>query len=107
MLDEGHCLRGQVLQICQLNGAEEQQDVRETRLETLRQMVITGAEVIFMLKIAIHGVELHSFCKFFAKRTIGFVWRKTNVRNILMEKLIKLLTDTVKGTSIKKLNFYD
>ncbi|WP_411726971.1 LysR substrate-binding domain-containing protein [Methyloglobulus sp.] len=52
LLDEGHCLRGQALQICQLNGAEEQQDVRATGLETLRQMVRAGTGITFMPKIA-------------------------------------------------------
>lgn len=99
LLDEGHCLRGQALQICQLNGAEEQQDVRATGLETLRQMVIAGTGITFMPKIAIHGAEegicYIPFDKPVPKRTIGLVWRKTSVRTILMKKLIKLLTDTV------------
>jgi LysR family hydrogen peroxide-inducible transcriptional activator len=96
LLDEGHCLRGQALQICQLNGAEEQQDVRATGLETLRQMVNAGTGITFMPKIAIRhpedGICYIPFAKPAPKRTIGLVWRKTSVRSVLMEKLSKLIT---------------
>ncbi len=95
LLDEGHCLRGQALQICQLNGAEEQQDVRATGLETLRQMVAAGTGITFMPNIAIHQAEEDiryiPFTEPAPKRTIGLVWRKTSTRNLLIEKLITLI----------------
>ena len=53
LLDEGHCLRGHALQICQMNVAEEEQNVRATGLETLRQMVRAGTGITFMPRIAI------------------------------------------------------
>lgn len=84
LLEEGHCLRGQALQICQLNNIEEQQDVRATGLETLRQMVRAGTGITFMPKIAIHepedGICYIPFVKPAPTRTIGLVWRKTSVR---------------------------
>ncbi len=95
LLDEGHCLRGQALQICLLNGAEEQQDVRATGLETLRQMVRAGTGITFMPKIAIHepedGIRYIPFEEPVPKRTIGMVWRKTSARNELFELLTKLI----------------
>ncbi len=95
LLDEGHCLRGQALQICRLNGAEEQQDVRATGLETLRQMVRAGTGITFMPKIAIHepedGIRYIPFEEPVPKRTIGMVWRKTSARNELFELLTKLI----------------
>jgi LysR family transcriptional regulator, hydrogen peroxide-inducible genes activator len=95
LLDEGHCLRGQALQVCQLNHAEEQQDVRATGLETLRQMVRAGTGITFMPKIAIPNAtdDVH-YIPFEApapKRTIGFVWRKTSARTKLFEILINLI----------------
>jgi len=96
LLDEGHCLRGQALQICQLNHAEEQQDVRATGLETLRQMVRAGTGITFMPKIAIHepeeGIHYIPFTDPVPKRTIGMVWRKTSARNELLEKLARLMS---------------
>ena len=95
LLDEGHCLRGQALQICQLNHAEEQQDVRATGLETLRQMVKAGTGITFMPKIAIHqpeeGIRYIPFDDPAPKRTIGLFWRRTSSRNELLEELIKLI----------------
>ena len=95
LLDEGHCLRGQALQICQINDAEEQQDVRATGLETLRQMVKAGTGITFMPKIAIlepeEGIRYIPFDNPAPKRTIGLFWRRTSSRNELLEELIKLI----------------
>ena len=96
LLDEGHCLRGQALQICQLNHAEEQQDVRATGLETLRQMVRAGTGITFMPKIAIHepeeGICYINFMDPVPKRTIGLVWRKTSAREALIHRLAELIS---------------
>ena len=95
LLDEGHCLRGQALQVCQLNGAEEQQDVRATGLETLRQMVRAGTGITFMPAVAIPEAEtdIHyiPFGKPAPSRTIGLVWRKTSTRRDLVEQVIQLI----------------
>jgi LysR family hydrogen peroxide-inducible transcriptional activator len=100
LLEEGHCLRGQALQICQLNNIEEQQDVRATGLETLRQMVRAGTGITFMPKIAIHepedGICYIPFVKPAPTRTIGLVWRKTSVRKQLMETFTHLITEIIK-----------
>ena len=82
-----------------MNGAEEEQDVRATGLETLRQMVKAGTGITFMPKIAIHepeaGINYIPFVDPVPKRTIGLVWRKTSTRNKLMEQLISLLAKVV------------
>ncbi len=100
LLEEGHCLRGQALQICQLNNIEEQQDVRATGLETLRQMVRAGTGITFMPKIAIHepedGICYIPFVEPAPTRTIGLVWRKTSARKQLMEKFTHLMTEIIK-----------
>lgn len=102
LLDEGHCLRDQALQICKLNGAEEHQDVRATGLETLRQMVCAGTGITFMPNIAIKkketGIHYIPFQPPIPKRTIGLVWRKTTTRTELIEKLIELVSLLVKRT---------
>ena len=98
LLDEGHCLRGQALQICHLHQAEEQQDVRATGLETLRQMVRAGTGITFMPKIAIRDQEddirYLPFEEPVPKRTIALVWRKTSVRKELL-KFISALFEMV------------
>lgn len=95
LLEEGHCLRGQTLQFCKLNHAEEQQDVRATGLETLRQMVKAGTGITFMPKIAIYeneaGISYIPFEEPIPKRTIGLFWRKTSARKALLEILLQLM----------------
>lgn len=100
LLDEGHCLRGHALQICRLNGAEEQQDVRATGLETLRQMVRAGTGITFMPRIAIReldqGIRYIPFQAPVPNRSIGLVWRKTSVRSRLLDEIGRLIVQAAK-----------
>lgn len=95
LLDEGHCLRGHALQICQTYHADEQQDVRATGLETLRQMVRAGTGITFMPRIAIRenddGICYLPFTKPAPNRSIGLVWRKTSNRIALIKQLSQLI----------------
>ena len=48
LLEDGHCLRDQALEVCSRIGPSEKQDFRATSLETLRQMVATGAGITLL-----------------------------------------------------------
>lgn len=94
LLDEGHCLRGHALQVCQTMGADEEQDVRATSLETLRQMVHAGTGVTFIPRIAVRrepGIRYIPFAAPAPSRTIGLVWRKTSARGELIQQLSGLV----------------
>jgi len=95
LLDEGHCLRDQALQFCQINGANEEQDVRATSLETLRQMVRANTGITFMPEIAIQKSDddicYIPFVEPQPKRSICLVWRKTSPRLPLLNKVKALL----------------
>lgn len=94
LLDEGHCLRGHALQVCQTVGADEEQDVRATSLETLRQMVHAGTGVTFIPRIAVRrepGIRYIPFAAPAPSRTIGLVWRKTSARGELIRQLSGLV----------------
>ncbi|PHR50717.1 LysR substrate-binding domain-containing protein [Cycloclasticus sp.] len=94
LLDEGHCLRDQALQFCQLSGIDEEQNVRATSLETLRQMVIAGTGITFMPTIAIQNnddnIRYIPFEEPKPKRTIYLVSRQTNPRTELIKQLKNL-----------------
>lgn len=87
LLEEGHCLRDQALQLCQRVGAQENAAFRGTSLGTLVQMVRSGAGITLLPRLAI-AVELQSPPKpvvyeFMAPapaRQIGLFWRKTSPR---------------------------
>lgn len=84
LLDEGHCLRDQSLEVCDLMGIAEETDFRATSLETLRQMVRADAGVTLMPRIAVRDDEPDiSYVPFAGKapsRTIALVRRKTSAR---------------------------
>ena len=94
LLDEGHCLRDQALQFCQLSGIDEEQNVRATSLETLRQMVIADTGITFMPTIAIQNnddnIRYIPFEEPKPKLTIYLVSRQTNPRTELIKQLKNL-----------------
>ena len=102
LLDEGHCLRDQALQICKSSNTEEQYNVRATGIETLRQMVRAGTGITFMPQIAINdteeeGIQYIPFSQPAPTRTIGLVWRKTSARTELIKQLIVLISSVMAG----------
>jgi LysR family transcriptional regulator, hydrogen peroxide-inducible genes activator len=87
LLDDGHCLRDQALEVCSRVGLQEKQDFRATSLETLRQMVATGAGITLLPELAsqgaygkAQGVVVRPFAKPAPSRKIGAVWRRTTAR---------------------------
>ncbi len=86
LLEEGHCLRDQALEVCKLAGAEEQ-DFRATSLETLRQMVAAGLGITLLPRLAAEGpfasgrglVE-RPFSPPQPTRVIGAAWRRSSSR---------------------------
>jgi len=102
LLDEGHCLRDQALEVCQLHGGHEQTGFRATSLETLRQMVKAGTGVTLIPRIAISGTDtdIHylPFREPAPSRRIGLVWRKTTTRSKLIERVVTLLLPILSGT---------
>ncbi|MEJ0006123.1 MAG: LysR substrate-binding domain-containing protein [Steroidobacteraceae bacterium] len=87
LLEEGHCLRDQALEVCGRISIHERQDFRATSLETLRQMVAAGAGVTLMPELAsrgaygnARGVVIRPLVKPTPHRQIGAVWRKSSAR---------------------------
>lgn len=97
LLEEGHCLRDQALEVCELHGIGEEQDYKATSMETLRQMVKVGTGITFMPKIAILeneiGIHYIPFDLPAPTRTIGLVWRKTTARQQVIDCLTRMFTD--------------
>jgi LysR family hydrogen peroxide-inducible transcriptional activator len=100
LLEEGHCLRDQALDVCRRAGVREAQDFRATSLETLRQMVATGAGLTLLPELAgrgaygaARGVALRPFTKPVPQRRIGAVWRKSTARGAAIEALCQLISE--------------
>ncbi len=98
LLEDGHCLRDQALEVCSSVGMQEKQDFRATSLETLRQMVATGAGVTLLPELAsrgaygnARGVVLRPFVKPAPVRHVGAIWRKTTARQPAIEAVCKVI----------------
>jgi LysR family hydrogen peroxide-inducible transcriptional activator len=96
LLEDGHCLRGQALDICASTAVHEKQDFRATSLETLRQMVAAGVGITLLPELAgrgaygnARGVTIRPFAKPVPTRTIGAVWRKSTARRAAIQALCK------------------
>lgn len=93
LLDEGHCLRDQALQICNPSRFIED-DFRASSLETLRFMVKNGVGVTLMPSVAIQPDE--SDIRYInirqkPSRTIALVWHCHHPRRRLLQELASLL----------------
>lgn len=95
LLDEGHCLRDQALQVCQAIGVGEAQHFRATSLETLRHMVAAGGAVTLIPQLAARaggdGVRYIPFRAHAPTRTIGLCWRASSARVPLFDALAGLI----------------
>jgi LysR family hydrogen peroxide-inducible transcriptional activator len=98
LLEDGHCLRDQALEICASTGLHEKQDFRATSLETLRQMVAAGVGITLLPELAgrgaygnARGVAIKPFARPVPTRTIGAVWRKSSARHVSIVELAKLI----------------
>lgn len=91
LLDEGHCLRAQALEICQRIGKGEASRFRATSLETLRQMVAMGDAVTLMPQFAIQPADRKIRYVPLRNpafgRTILLCYRATSARQPLFEAL--------------------
>jgi LysR family hydrogen peroxide-inducible transcriptional activator len=98
LLEDGHCLREQALDICSSTDVHEKQDFRATSLETLRQMVAAGVGITLLPELAgrgaygnARGVTIRPFARPVPTRTIGAVWRKSSARREAILALCKLI----------------
>ena len=95
LLEDGHCLRDQALEICHLAGIGESANFRATSLETLRHMVAASQSVTLMPKLATDqrdgAMRYIPFKSPPPSRTIGLYWRTTSARTELFHAIGKLV----------------
>ncbi len=105
LLEDGHCLRDQALEVCSQVHIQESQEFRATSLETLRQMVAAGAGMTLMPELALRkpassaGFVSIPFTRPPPHRDVAVVWRDSsarsetirNIGDIIAAKVQKLL----------------
>jgi len=104
LLEDGHCLRDQALEVCSRIRLGEEQDYRATSLETLRQMVAAGHGITLLPQLAgsspvgaTRGLRIKPFGRPPPARTIGAVWRKSTTRGPAIDTVVTTIRKAMKG----------
>lgn len=99
LLEEGHCLRDQALEVCRMAGAQERQGFRATSLEMLRHMVASGVGITLLPRLAVsppvpvhEGVGLREFAAPAPHRDVALVWRRSSGDPVLLSELAGILS---------------
>lgn len=94
LLEEGHCLREQALDVCFHAGATENTAYHASSLETLRYMVAEGMGMTFMPELAVPAKQTRKdpvrylpFSEPKPTRRIGMLYRKGSYRTTTFDKL--------------------
>jgi LysR family hydrogen peroxide-inducible transcriptional activator len=97
LLDDGHCLRDQALEVCSLAGAGEKEGFRATSLETLRQMVAAGVGITLLPMLAVKppvppsaAMRLLPF-RDPPHRRLALVWRRSSAMSAFLRQVAKVL----------------
>jgi LysR family hydrogen peroxide-inducible transcriptional activator len=100
LLEEGHCLRGQALALCQSRHATENQHFRATSLETLRQMIISGIGITLMPKLACRPDPNLRYIPFSApkpKRSIALYCRSGSSKKVALDAIATAVKNIIKN----------
>jgi len=102
LLEEGHCLRGHILDVCLLSGVKEQGQYHATSLETLRHMVAEGAGMTLMPELAVptkitkaDAIRYIEFSDPKPNRRIGLLYRKNSYREETFNNISELIKSVV------------
>ncbi len=98
LLEDGHCLRDQALEVCQMAGAGERTGFRATSLETLRHMVSANVGMTLMPSLSVHApapptpnIALIPFAEPAPHRRIAMVWRRTSALTAFLHQLVPMM----------------
>jgi LysR family hydrogen peroxide-inducible transcriptional activator len=105
LLEDGHCLRDQALEVCSRIDVREVEDFRATSLETLRQMVIAGLGITLLPELAAEapfnsqrGLTIRQIAKPTPSRTVGAVWRKSSTRTAAITAVCDVISEVIAGS---------
>ena len=106
LLEDGHCLRDQALEVCSRIDVRGAEDFRATSLETLRHMVVAGLGVTLMPELAVEspfgsqrGLVIRQFTKPAPARTVGAAWRKSTTRGAAIDAVCGILAGAMVAKS--------
>ncbi|MDH5633518.1 MAG: DNA-binding transcriptional regulator OxyR [Gammaproteobacteria bacterium] len=102
LLEEGHCLRGQALDICFSAGAHETRGFHASSLETLRHMVGEGMGMTLMPGLAVPEIRRKGDTVLYLRfsdpqpqRRIGMVYRRGSYREPAFSRIAEIIREKV------------
>lgn len=100
LLEDGHCLRDQALDVCQMAGASETSEFQATSLETLRQMVAANVGLTLLPSLAVkppvvqsEAIRLLGFRDSAPSRQIAMVWRRSSAMAEFLQSLAQVFKE--------------
>ncbi|MFK8015776.1 MAG: LysR substrate-binding domain-containing protein [Gammaproteobacteria bacterium] len=102
LLQDGHCLRDQALDVCGIGDSVADQTLAATSLETLRQMVAAGQGITLLPELAAQGnipsrVAVRYLSRPEPKRQIAAMWRQSSVRTEAIGRVCDLVSTQIKS----------
>lgn len=104
LLEHGHCLRDQALDVCTLAGASEKGDFRATSLETLREMVAVDVGITLLPVLAVQppiartaALRVTPFADHAPARTMAMLWRSSAVGQDLLHGIADIVRRLPEG----------
>lgn len=106
LLQDGHCLRDQALDVCGIAEEPARQKMAATSLETLRQMVAAGQGVTLLPELAAQRgdserIDIRNFSRPEPTREVAALWRQSSVRQPAIEQVCQIIGKLVK-TQLKR-----
>lgn len=102
LLEEGHCLRGQALDVCFMAGAKENIGFHASSLETLRHMVGEDLGMTLIPELAVprkptksDPVRYIPFADPKPNRRIGMLYRKTSYREPAFQSICQIIKQSL------------
>ena len=114
VLEPGHRLRDQVVELCTESRATVLTDYEGTSLDAIRQMVAAGMGLAFLPSLYVRsevrpggGVSIRSLRKRAPSRTIAMVWRRNTARQEELTEIAGIIQAWLRrhaGTSVQTLS---
>ncbi len=99
MLEDGHCLRDQALNVCKSAGAHEDMRFKATSMDTLLHMVANGSGMTLVPELAskkaTDGIRYLNFVEPQPSREVVMLMRKQSARKTALEVFANRITELI------------
>jgi LysR family hydrogen peroxide-inducible transcriptional activator len=102
LLEDGHCLRDHILDVCRIADATNSRGVHQTSLAVLSQMIASSSAATLLPACAVEiearagsGLAIRELADPTWGRTLSLAWRTTDPRSSLFRQATSLVADAL------------